>query len=74
MLPGHREPGGATTNPLPSASPPATRCSTPTPRFPPGEAESLGIRQIFGWSDAVVNYMKLKLVRGALALAVESEE
>ena len=29
--------------------------------FPPDEAEALGIHQIFGWSDAVVDYMRLAL-------------
>jgi hypothetical protein len=32
-----------------------------TQPFPPDEAESLGIHQIFGWSDAVVDYMRLAL-------------
>ena len=35
-----------------------------TQPFPPGEAESLGIHQIFGWSDAVVDYMRLALEKG----------
>lgn len=34
-----------------------------TQPFPPGEAEALGIRQIFGWSDAVVDYIRLELER-----------
>ena len=29
--------------------------------FPPDEAEALGIHQIFGWSDAVVDYMRVAL-------------
>ena len=32
-----------------------------TQPFPPDEAEALGIHQIFGWSDAVVDYMRLAL-------------
>ena len=40
-----------------------------TQPFPPDEAESLGIRQIFGWSDAVVDYMRLELEKGAPARA-----
>ena len=36
-----------------------------TQPFPPGEAEALGIRQIFGWSDAVVDYIRLELERDA---------
>ena len=32
-----------------------------TQPFPPDEAESLGIHQIFGWSDTVVDYMRLAL-------------
>lgn len=35
-----------------------------TQPFPPDEAEALGIRQIFGWSDAVVDYIRLELERG----------
>ena len=35
-----------------------------TQPFPPDEAESLGIHQIFGWSDAVVDYMRLALEKG----------
>ena len=36
-----------------------------TQPFPPAEAESLGIHQIFGWSDAVVDYMRLVLETAA---------
>ena len=32
-----------------------------TQPFPPDEAESLGIHQIFGWSDTVVDYIRLVL-------------
>ncbi len=32
-----------------------------TQPFSPAEAESLGIHQIFGWSDAVVDYMRLTM-------------
>ena len=35
-----------------------------TQPFPPDEAESLGIHQIFGWSDTVVDYMRLALEKG----------
>lgn len=34
-----------------------------TQPFPPALAESFGIRQIFGWSDAVVDYIRLELER-----------
>lgn len=37
----------------------------PTQPFPPAEAESLGIRQIFGWSDSVADYIRLELEREA---------
>ena len=36
-----------------------------TQPFPPTEAESLGIHQIFGWSDAVVDYIRLILETAA---------
>lgn len=36
-----------------------------TQPFPPAEADSLGIHQIFGWSDAVVDYMRLVLETAA---------
>jgi 60 kDa SS-A/Ro ribonucleoprotein len=36
-----------------------------TQPFPPDQAESLGIRQIFGWSDSVVDYIRLELEREA---------
>ena len=35
-----------------------------TQPFPPDTAESLDIHQIFGWSDAVVDYMRLVLEKG----------
>ena len=39
--------------------------SNATQPFPPAEADSLGIHQIFGWSDAVVDYMRLVLETAA---------
>ncbi len=35
-----------------------------TQPFPPDTAESLDIHQIFGWSDAVVEYMRLAVEKG----------